>query len=41
MAYILYNKKLDTLLKNLKIIFECHGCPDEMGYDNGSEFKNR
>lgn len=40
-AYILYNKKSDIILKYLKIGFECHGYPDEMGFNNGTEFKNR
>ena len=40
MAYIIENKESKTILKYLKIALECNGFPEEIGSDNGSEFKN-
>ena len=40
MAYIIENKESKTILKYLKIALECNGFPEEIGSDNGREFKN-
>ena len=34
------NKEAKTILESLKIAFECNGFPEEIGSDNGKEFKN-
>ena len=41
MAYLIENKEAFTILKYLKISFECNGFPEELGSDNGREFKNK
>ena len=40
MAYIIDNKESKTILKYLKLALECNGFPEEIGSDNGKEFKN-
>jgi len=40
MAYIIYNKNSETILKYIKIAFECNGFPESVGCDNGAEFNN-
>ena len=37
----LENKEANTIFKNLKIALECNGFPEELGSDNGKEFKNK
>ena len=39
-SYLLYDKTADTILRHLKIVFNCYGYPKELGSDNKSEFKN-
>ena len=34
------NKEAKTILESLKIALECNGFPEEIGSDNGKEFKN-
>ena len=36
----LINKEAKTILNQLKIALECNGFPEEIGCDNGKEFKN-
>ena len=40
MSYIITDKKSETVLQFLKISFEINGYPEELGSDNGKEFKN-
>jgi len=40
MAYIIDNKEAKTILRYLKLSLECNGFPEEIGSDNGKEFKN-
>ena len=40
MAFIIENKEANTILKYLKLALECNGYPEEIGSDNGREFKN-
>jgi len=40
MAFIIYNKESKTIFKYLKIALEVNGFPEEIGSDNGREFKN-
>ena len=37
----LENKEANTVFKNLKTALECNGFPEELGSDNGKEFKNK
>ena len=37
----LENKEVNTIFQNLKIALECNGFPEELGNDNGKEFKNK
>ena len=37
---IIENKESNTILKYLKITLETNGFPEEIGSDNGKEFKN-
>ena len=39
-SYAIENKEGNTILKNLKIALECNGFPEEIGSDNGKEFRN-
>ena len=41
MAFIINNKEATTILKYLKIALEANGFPEEIGSDNGKEFKNK
>ena len=40
MSHIINDKKAETILEKLKISFECYGFPEEVGSDNGREFRN-
>ena len=40
MAYIIDNKEAKTILRYLKLALECDRLPEEIGSDNGKEFKN-
>ena len=40
-AYIIDNKKADTILSILKILFSKISFPETLGTDNGSEFTNK
>ena len=40
MAFIIENKEANIILKYLKLALECNGYPEEIGSDNGREFKN-
>ena len=40
MEYPIENKESTTIYKYLKIALECNGFPEEIGNDNGKEFKN-
>lgn len=37
MAYIIYNRNSETILKYIKIAFECNGFPESIGSGNGTE----
>ena len=37
----LENKEANTIFENLKTALECNGFPEELGSDNGKEFKNK
>ena len=39
-SYLIRDKKALTVLKKLKLALNCYGYPEEIGSDNGSEFKN-
>ena len=41
MSYLLENKEANNIFKNLKNALECNGYPEELGADNGKEFKNK
>ena len=41
MAFIVENKEATIILKYLKIALECNGYQEELGSDNGKEFKNK
>ena len=40
MSYLIENKEAKTILKFLKNALECNGFPNELGSDNGREFRN-
>ena len=40
MCYLIENKEASTIFKCLKICLECNGFPEEIGSDNGKEFRN-
>ena len=40
MSYLIENKKSSTIFKNLKFALDCNGFPNEIGSDNGKEFRN-
>ena len=40
MFYIIKDKKSKTVVEKLKLSFQSYGFPDEIGSDNGGEFKN-
>jgi len=41
MSYLIENKESNTIYIYLKKALECNGYPEEIGCDNGAEFKNR
>ena len=41
MSFLLDNKEAKNILSKLKIAFEGNGYPEEVGSDNGREFKNK
>ena len=40
MSFLLENKEAKTILHYLEFALECYGMPEEIGSDNGREFKN-
>ena len=40
MSFLIKNKEAKTILNYLKLALECNGYPNEIGSDNGKEFKN-
>ena len=40
MSYLIEKKEAKTILKFLKNALECNGFPNELGSDNGREFRN-
>ena len=41
MSCLIENKESNTIFKALKISLECNGFPEELGSDNGKEFRNK
>ena len=41
MSFLIKNKEAKTILYNLNFALECYGYPEEIGTDNGKEFKNK
>ena len=41
MSCLIENKESNTIFKALKICLECNGFPEELGSDNGKEFRNK
>ena len=41
MSYLIENKEAKTILYYLNFALECNGIPEEIGTDNGKEFKNK
>ena len=41
MSFLLENKEAKTILHYLEFALECYGMPEEIGSDNGREFKNK
>ena len=41
MSYLIKNKEAKTILHFLTFALECYGYPEEIGTDNGKEFKNK
>ena len=39
-SFLIENKESSTIFKYLKIALECNGFPNEIGSDNGKEFRN-
>ena len=39
-SFLIENKEAKTILYYLKLVLECNGYPNEIGSDNGKEFRN-